>query len=93
MTIYINAGARDSHGRRFKTKAALKRELKASPQYVTFDTTSNFPNAEENVVASNLGNRPRHMDESWTIVGPDPYVKRDWYATVKVNRLGNLVIT
>jgi hypothetical protein len=90
--IWINAGAKHSTGERVKTKAELKRVLKATPHAVTFDTTSNFPNAEEVVVASDLGNRPRHADEAWQICGPDPYSKRVWYATVTVNRLGNLVV-
>lgn len=92
MTTWINAGAKHSTGVRVKTKAELKRTLKATPSAVTFDTTGNFPNAEERVVASDLGNRPHHADEAWTIVGPDPFTDRKWYATVTVNRLGNLVV-
>jgi hypothetical protein len=93
MTIWINAGASHSTGERVKTKAELKRTLKATPQAVIFDTTGNFPNAEERVVASDLGNRPHHKDEAWQICGPDPYHKRVWYATVTVNQRGNLVVT
>jgi hypothetical protein len=93
MTIWINAGAAHSTGERIKTKAELKRVLKATPQAVTFDTTSNFPNAEETVVASDLGNRPRAAEEAWQICGPDPYADRKWYATVRANRLGNLKVS
>lgn len=95
MTIWINAGARDANGERFKTKAALKRALKAAPQSVAFDTTALATTArpDEIVTASDLGNRPRHTEEAWTIVGPDPYTDRRWYATVKVNRLKNLVVS
>lgn len=88
---YINAGAK-YQGRRVKTKAELKRLLKAEPQNVTFDTTS-LHSSPETVTASDLGNRPHGASESWSIVGPDPYTARNWYATVKVNRLGNLVVT
>ena len=94
MTTYINAGAIDKMTRkRIKTKAALKRLLKVEPQNVIFDTTSEFPNAEYEQVASDLGNRPHHADEAWSIVGPDPYSDRKWYATVRTNRLGNLVVS
>lgn len=88
---WINAGA-SFDGRRVKTKAELKRLLKAEPQNVTFDTTGNFPRREEIVTASDLGNRPNADSESWSIVGPDPYSDRRWYATVTVNRLKNLVV-
>jgi hypothetical protein len=93
MTRWINAGATHSTGERVKTKAELKRTLKATPSAVVFDTTGNFPNAEEKVVVSDLGNRPHHADEAWQIVGPDPFTDRKWYATVRTNRLGNLVVT
>lgn len=88
---WINAGA-SFDGRRVKTKAELKRLLKDQPQNVTFDTTGNFPRREETVIASDLGNRPHADSESWSIVGPDPYSDRRWYATVTVNRLKNLVV-
>lgn len=88
---YINAGA-SYQWRRVKTKAELKRLLKAEPQNVTFDTTS-LHAKPETVIASDLGNRPHGASESWSIVGPDPYSKRDWYATVKVNAKKNLVVT
>lgn len=92
MTLYINAGATHSTGQRVKTKAELKRTLRATPHAVIFDTTSNWPAAEERVVASDLGNRTNHKIESWQICGPDPYNDRKWYATVTVNHLGNLVV-
>lgn len=91
-TIWINAHAQDGHAQNFKTKAALKRALKEAPQHVVLTTTGEFPNAEFTVVASDLGNRPHAGGEAWQICGPDPYNKRDWYATITVNRLGNLVV-
>lgn len=93
MTIWINAGATHSTGQRVKSKAELKRTLKATPQAVTFDTTSNFPKAEERVLASDLGNRPNKAIEAWQVCGPDPYNDRKWYATVTVNHLGNLKVS
>lgn len=93
MTKWINAGATHSTGQRVKTKAELKRTLKATPSAVIFDTTGNFPDAEFKVVASDLGNRRFHQEEAWQIVGPDPFTDRKWYATVRTNRLGNLVVT
>jgi len=93
MTRWINAGANHTTGVAVKTKAELKRTLKATPQAVIFYTTSNFPREEERVLASDLGNRPQHADEAWQIVGPDPFHDRKWYATVRTNRLGNLVVS
>jgi hypothetical protein len=37
---YINTGAMDERGNRFKTKRALKEALDADPSTVFFDTTS-----------------------------------------------------
>lgn len=92
MTTWINAGAKTTTGENFKTKTALKKALKEAPQAVVFNTTGNFPNAEETVTASELDWRPRSKDEAWQVVGPDPFTDRKWYATVTVNRLGNLVV-
>ena len=92
MTTYINAGAKHTTGARVKTKAELKRTLKATPAAVVFDPTDAFTTTSP-VVASDLGWRPRIADEVWQIVGPDPYNDRKWYASVRVNRLGNLVVT
>jgi hypothetical protein len=91
MTTWINAGAHAPDGSSFKSKAALKRALKAGER-VTLYTTGNFPNAEETVRAHDLGNRPNKASEAWSVVGPDPFTDRKWYATVTVNHLGNLVV-
>lgn len=92
MTTYISAGARAADGTGFKSKAALKRAL-AAGEPVKFYTTGQFPNPEFEVRSSDLGNRPRAAEESWSIVGPDPCTSRKWYATVTVNHLGNLKVT
>lgn len=93
MTTWINAGAKSIETNEpYATKAALKRALKAAPQDVKLYSTSAF-DLGTGEVASNLGNRPNHADEAWTVCGPDPYNSRKWYATVRTNRLGNLVVT
>ena len=91
MTTYINAGAKHTTGARVKTKAELKRTLKATPDAVTFDPTDAFT-ASGPVLASELDNRPRKADEVWQIVGPDPHTDRRWYASVRVVK-GELKVT
>lgn len=92
MTKYINSGARWVTGVNIKSKAELKRELKAQPNRIKIYTTGEFPREDYEVTASDLGNIAK-PDEVWQICGPDPYRDRRWYASVKVNRLGNLVVT
>jgi hypothetical protein len=70
-----NAGAFDQNGRRFATKKALK-EAVAQGKPVTFDGTSLFDSGRTYLVSdTNL--------TTLTVVGPDPYNSRKWYATVQ----------
>jgi hypothetical protein len=78
---WINVGAR-VNGQRPASKAALKRALAADPALVQFDTTGA------------LGPRSRSMaidatpedigEDKLSVVGPDPFTARNWYATVEV---------
>jgi hypothetical protein len=94
MTTWINSGVIDKlTGQRVKTKAELRRLLAGAPQNVTFDHTALGDTARFN------GSEVAEMlfqakgTKAYTVVGPDPYTKRVWYATVTVNRLGNLKVT
>jgi hypothetical protein len=94
MTTWVNAGATDKlTGQRVNTKAELKRLLKGAPQNVVFDHTSLGDSARFNgsEVAEIL--HQAKGTKAYTVVGPDPYTKRVWYATVTVNNLGNLKVT
>ncbi len=76
MTIYINAGASlfdpgTGGQRNVKTKAELKREVDA----VWFYSTSAF--TPWNGLAKDLP-----PGTTLTVVGPNPYTKRSWYASV-----------
>ena len=85
---YMNVGAYVD-GVRPKSKKALKEALAANPASVTFDGTSPMG--------------PQHDDLSGTcvpeelilsVVGPDPFTKRSWYATVRWNvQTGKVVCT
>jgi hypothetical protein len=72
---YVNCGAKIL-GQRIKTKKALKEAMKNDPGSVSFDETSMF-----NTARDYSGNDiPRGIILS--VVGPDPYTKRSWYASV-----------
>lgn len=86
---FINVGASDAQGERIPTKAALKRALKEDPASVTFDRTA--------VVGPDKGAGPIKGDDlpandKLTVVGPDPYTNRRWYATVYLNTHGNISV-
>lgn len=85
---YMNVGAYVD-GVRPKTKAALKRALAENPAAVTFDGTAPMGPQHEGLSGVNV---PEGL--SLSVVGPDPYRVRNWYATVKVNvRTGKVVCT
>jgi hypothetical protein len=73
-------GVFDPDGHRFKTKKALK-ECAASPaaDTIQLEATSLFGNE----YAGYLGRAPHGK---YTVVGPDPYTRRNWYATIEVGK-------
>ena len=78
---YINVGA-SVDGMRVKSKAALKRAIKDSPATVAFDSTS--PMGE----SFNGGPSQIPAGVKLSVVGPDPYTDRRWYATVEITATG-----
>jgi hypothetical protein len=86
MSSWFNCGAR-ANGERVKTKKQLKAELAASPQSVWFDGTSMFSD-----VAGYRGSEIP-ADLLLTVVGPDPYTSRRWYANVSVQPDGSLRVS
>ena len=74
----INTGA-FIDGRRAPSKRAIKIALAVHPERVLFDPTSPF-----NDPAPIRGDQiPAGV--SLTVVGPDPFTKRSFYATVQLN--------
>jgi hypothetical protein len=75
MIGYTNVGALDENGKRFQTKKALKEAI-AQSKKVIFDGTSLFDSGRTFIISdSNL--------TTLSVVGPDPYNDRKWYATIK----------
>ena len=83
---FINVGAYVG-GQRPKSKKALREALAASPGTVFFDSTAAFgAHAGEDLPAVRL---PEILGgDVLEVVGPDPYSKRNWYATVAVAGTG-----
>lgn len=85
---YINVGAR-VNGERPRTKKALREALATAPDTVTFDQTAMFPGTGYGAMIRPGEIAPGGM---LTVVGPDPYTSRKWYATVTRNRDGKVTI-
>lgn len=84
MAIYVNCGAR-VNGVRPTTKKALKDALRMVPLSVTFDATSGFDGR------GGLGHCP-DMGTVFSVVGPCPFTKRAWYASVTADSDGRLTV-
>jgi hypothetical protein len=88
LMSYVNVGAYVD-GKRPATKAALKRALAENPASVEFDGTSPLGPQYSDLSGVNV---PEGV--SLTVVGPDPFTSRKFYATVKINaRTGKVVLT
>lgn len=86
MTDYVQGGAQFTPPNGKKTKAALKEMVKTNPSSVRLYATSSM-GPQFSGTADTL---PEGME--FNVVGPDPYRKRDWYATVKRGPRGALVV-
>jgi hypothetical protein len=77
MSRYINVGAM-INGERPATKKALREALSITPWTVRFDSTSPFePATSFNTAQIKAGDKLQ-------VTGPDPYERRNWYATVEI---------
>jgi hypothetical protein len=72
---YINCGAR-INGERARTKKALREALTTDPSSVVFDPTSMFDSQAE------IAGDAIPAGTTLSVVGPDPYARRNWYASV-----------
>ena len=81
---FIQGGAKNvkdnRNGAIIKTKKELKELVKEDPANVYFYSTGMFGN-QFNGNVSNM-----HSTDSLTVVGPDPYNARNWYATISKNK-------
>lgn len=75
---YINVGV-FINGERPPSKKALREALKDAPETVVFDQTALIRNEFSGVYIT-LDLVP--TDTTLTVVGPDPYRNRRWYASV-----------
>jgi hypothetical protein len=82
---FVNAGAYVDE-RRPATKKAL-RDAVAAGHRVTFDTTSLFTPDTAYLTPDELV-----VGTSYSVVGPDPYTARKWYATVTRSANGIVVV-
>lgn len=80
MTMYINVGAY-SDNQRIKTKSQLKQMVKDSPELVRFDQTSPLA---ENHLSRTIEVNMLNPQIVLSVVGPDPYISRKWYASVTI---------
>lgn len=77
---YVNTGAM-VNGRRPATKKALRDALTADPGLVQFDSTSMMGPRAGDIISATVADIGT---DKMSVVGPDPYTKRNWYATVEV---------
>ena len=73
---FINCGAK-SGGSWVQTKKRLKELLRDKPSDVTFVKTSMFEADQSDIPGDNI---PQGVNLS--VVGPDPWRQRTWYASV-----------
>jgi hypothetical protein len=82
---YINVGALDANGMRFKTKKALKEACASAPESVGFDCTD-FLGPYQGMTFTSDDPQPYKVKLS--VCGPDPYSERKWYATAEQTATG-----
>jgi hypothetical protein len=93
--IYINVGAFVS-GERPRTKKALREALRDTPDAVIFDRTlipgRHLPPEFRGNYLPVTGTHRIPTGVTLSVVGPDPYRVRKWYASVTVDSGGRIRI-
>lgn len=86
---WVNLGALDkSTNSDIATKKELKAKLLESPKTVELYVTDAFgPNAHNRFNGEGL-----QVGTKYTVVGPNPYRSRKWYATVEKQWNGRIVV-
>lgn len=90
MATYVNVGAQSvANGIRYASKKALREALKKDASVVAFDSTSSMgPYAGETLYGDDLP-----YGVTLSVVGPDPYTSRKWYANVERRADGKVVVS
>lgn len=84
MSTFINVGVY-SDNKRVATKTALKRMVRENPELLRFDQTSAFANHHPLILTIEyLLSLSKQV--TFSVVGPDPFSDRKWYANVYVWR-------
>lgn len=89
MSNWLNVGARDtSTNADIKTKTDLKGRFTNYPQTVELYVTDAFgPEAGKSYLGDGLD-----VGTKYSVVGPNPYKKRSWYATVEKLPNGKITV-
>lgn len=74
---FVNVGVKDRNSADIPTKAALKRMVAEDPSLLGLYSTAAF--------GPQFRSWLPEMDKSnkYSVTGPNPYNKRDWYATIE----------
>lgn len=88
MTVHEQGGADFEYIGKRKSKSAFKAAIKDSPANVYLFSTTAVPGAEK--WSGTADKLPDGME--FNVVGPDPYTRRDWYATVTKTARGKLKV-
>jgi hypothetical protein len=78
--IYVNVGAY-SDNKRVVTKSALKRLVNETPELVRFDQISALGS---NGLPKLIALSDISASHTLSVVGPDPYSERKWYASIQL---------
>lgn len=89
MTEYVNVGVVHAPGMSdMPTKVALKRAIATEPTMVSFYATDAFgPNRGKFWSTDKLD-----IGVKYSVVGPNPYTSRKWYATVELLDNGKITV-
>ncbi len=85
--MYVNVGAKHySSGHDIATKSGLKKMIQENPDKVLLYTTSLFGNQ--------FTKKATELDTGvkYSVVGPNPYNNRKWYATVEKRTDGKVTV-
>lgn len=83
---YINVGAKLQDGTNVATKKALKAALAQDPDSVVFYSTSTMGPQHQGTAGL------LYPGDVLSVVGPDPYHRRNWYANVKRGAQGKITV-
>lgn len=92
MSTYLNVGVRWAKtGERMPSKKALKDAIELGPDLIEFDGTSPLQSGGEKVWT--LADIHQDQNLVLSVVGPDPYTNRRWYAQVRIGAKGKVRVT